>query len=97
MSEEGEPERLCTVVAVMLQWSLASMSEEGHGGRAERPHDAAASMEPRFNERGRTGDKKYLRTALSASMEPRFNERGRITACCSFGNGHRCFNGASLQ
>ncbi len=36
-----------------LQWSLASMSEEGIAAAAAAGVDLVASMEPRFNERGR--------------------------------------------
>ncbi len=53
MSEEGGRGMHITFPTPKLQWSLASMSEEGHPATGRRSPDPCASMEPRFNERGR--------------------------------------------
>ena len=62
---------------IKLQWSLARMSEEGHGSARRSTGAPSASMEPRSNERGRPAPLPERGEHGQASMEPRSNERGR--------------------
>ncbi len=49
-------------IAEELQWSLASMSEEGLVALEARNVLVRASMEPRFNERGRVAHNQLGKT-----------------------------------
>ncbi len=72
------------------------MSEEGEHNGGALGVDQLASMEPRFNERGRSAIGGEYTPRQDASMEPRFNERGRRASKCYVVSASR-FNGASLQ